>query len=89
MPTISMFYGIVIYLYFYDDERHKTPHIHAKYQGQDAFVSIVDGEVLAGGIPQTKLRLVQAWIEIHRESLMADWELAVNGQIPFSIDPLK
>jgi hypothetical protein len=31
MPTISMFYGIIICLYFYDDERHKLPHIHAKY----------------------------------------------------------
>lgn len=36
VPAISMFYGIVIYLYFFDDERHKLPHIHAKYQGQDA-----------------------------------------------------
>jgi hypothetical protein len=89
MPTISMFYGIVIYLYFYDDERHKMPHINAKYQGQDASVSLIDGEVLAGSIPQTKLRLVQAWIEIHRESLLADWELAVSGQTPFPIDPLK
>ena len=34
MPTISMFYGIVISLYFYDDEQHKLPHIHAKYQGR-------------------------------------------------------
>ncbi|HLP18614.1 MAG TPA: DUF4160 domain-containing protein [Bacteroidota bacterium] len=89
MPTISMFYGIVIYLYFYDDQRHKTPHIHAKYQGADASVSIIDGEVLAGEIPLNKLRLVQAWIEIHRESLQADWDLAINGQPPFSIDPLK
>lgn len=89
MPTISMFYGIVIYLYFYDDERHKTPHIHAKYQGEDASVSIINGELLAGGIPLAKLRLVQAWIEIHRESLMADWELAVDGQTPFPIDPLR
>ncbi len=35
MPTISMFYGIVICLYFFDDERHKLPHIHAKYQGSE------------------------------------------------------
>lgn len=89
MPAISMFYGIVIYLYFYDNERHSTPHIHAKFQGQDASVSIIDGELLAGEIPQAKLRLVQAWIEIHRESLLADWELAVNGQTPFSIEPLR
>jgi hypothetical protein len=40
-------------------------------------------------IPLTKLRLVQAWIEIHRESLLADWELAVNGQTPFAIEPLR
>jgi len=43
MPTISMFYGIVICLYFYDDERHKLPHIHARYQGQEASFSILDG----------------------------------------------
>ena len=89
MPTISMFYGIIISLYFYDDERHKLPHIHAKYQGQDASFAILDGSVLAGEIPVSRARLVQAWIEIHRESLLADWELAVNGQTPFVIEPLR
>lgn len=89
MPAISMFYGIVIYLYFFDDERHKLPHIHARYQGQQASFSIRDGAMLSGEIAPGKARLVQAWIEIHREELMADWELAVNGQTPFTIDPLK
>ena len=89
MPTISMFYGIVIYLYFFDDVRHKQPHIHAKYQGMDASFSILEGKLIAGEIPAAKIRLVQAWIEIHREELMADWELAVNGQLPFPIDPLR
>jgi len=89
MPSISMFYGIVIYLYFFDDERHKLPHIHAKYQGQDASFSIGDGALLAGNIPIAKTRLVQAWIEIHRDALLANWELAVNGQTPYPIDPLR
>lgn len=89
MPTISMFYGIVIYLYFFDDERHKLPHIHARYQGQEAAFSIVDGAVLSGAIPQAKAKLVEAWIEIHRDSLMADWDLAVSGQTPFQIEPLR
>ena len=89
MPTISMFYGIVIYLYFFDDERHKLPHIHAKYQGEEASFSILDGAILGGTIPAAKTKLVQAWIEIHREALMADWALAVNGQTPFPIDPLR
>ena len=89
MPTISMFYGIVIYLYFFDDERHKLPHIHARYQGQEASFSIADGALLSGEIPQAKAKLVVAWMEIHRESLLADWELAVNGQTPFPIEPLR
>ena len=89
MPTISMFYGIIICLYFFDDERHKLPHIHAKYQGQQASFSILDGALLAGDFPIAKTRLVQAWIEIQRESLLADWELAVSGQTPFAIYPLR
>lgn len=63
MPTISMFYGIIISLYFYDNERHSLPHIHAKYQGQDASFSILDGALFSGEIPPSKARLVQAWIE--------------------------
>ena len=84
-----MFFGIVVSLYFFDNERHKLPHIHAKFQGADASFSILDGALLAGNLPVAKVRLVQAWIEIHRESLMADGELAVNGQAPFPIDPLR
>lgn len=89
MPTISMFFGIVIYMYFYDNERHQLPHIHAKYQGKDATFSILDGEVIAGEIPAAKAKLVQAWIEIHREELMANWDLAINGEPLFRIDPLR
>ncbi|WP_250456331.1 DUF4160 domain-containing protein, partial [Caballeronia sp. ATUFL_M2_KS44] len=80
MPTISMFYGVVIYMYFYDNERHNFPHIHAKYRGQEASFHITDGAILSGIIPLAKIRLVQAWIEIHRESLLADWNLAINGE---------
>ncbi|MFN7879487.1 MAG: DUF4160 domain-containing protein, partial [Sphingobacteriia bacterium] len=43
MPSISMLYGIVIYMYFFDDERHKAPHIHAKFQSDEAVFSIEDG----------------------------------------------
>lgn len=58
MPTISMFYGIVIYLYSFDDKRHNLPHVHAKFQGQDAAFSILDGSILTGQIPQGKTKLV-------------------------------
>lgn len=80
---------MIICLYFYDDERHKLSRIHAKYQGQEASFSLREGAILRGDIPVAKARLVQAWIEIHRESLLADWERAANGQTPFPIDRLR
>ena len=36
MQTISMFYGILIRMFFRDIERHHLPHIHAEYQGSVA-----------------------------------------------------
>ncbi|MBU1754589.1 DUF4160 domain-containing protein [bacterium] len=89
MAVIAMFYGIIISLYFFDNQKHKTPHIHVKYQEQEAIFSIPDGDMVEGELRTNKIRLVQAWIEIHKEDLMADWELAVNGQEIFKIDPLK
>lgn len=89
MPTISMFYGIIIYMYFIDNKQHKLPHIHAKYQENEAIVSILDGVVLEGELPQSKMKLLQAWVEIHKDELAADWELAVHGEQPYKIDPLK
>ncbi len=88
MPTISMFYGILIRMFFNDIERHHLPHIHAEYQGQVGTYSIPDGTLLAGELPPSKHKLVVAWIEIHKDDLLADWELAVNGRKPFSIKGL-
>ncbi len=88
MPTISMFYGILIRMFFRDVEKHHMPHIHADYQGKVAVYSIADGTLLAGELPPNKHKLVVAWIEIHQEDLLADWDLAVNGKKPFSIKGL-
>jgi len=89
MPILSMFYGVVIRMYFYDDKQHHVPHLHAEYAGKMAVLSIDTGEVLAGTLPPGKVRLVQAWIEIHRDELLADWRLAVVGEEVFRIEPLK
>jgi len=89
MPTISMFYGILISLFFRDDRRHHPPHIHARYQGHTASLAIEDGTILDGKLPSRQLKMVQAWIEIHKDELLADWELAVNGEEPFRIAPLQ
>lgn len=88
MPIISMFYGIIIRMFLIDNKRHDLPHIHAKYAEFEASVSIGEGEILADNLPRKQLRLVQAWIELHRDELLADWDLAVGGENPYKIDPL-
>lgn len=89
MPAISMFYGIIVYMYFLDNKQHNTPHIHVSYADQEVIVAIPDGEVIEGSIPTAKMKLLQAWIELHKDELMADWSLAVSGQHPYKIEPLR
>lgn len=89
MPVISMFFGIIVQLHFFDNDRHKLPHIHVRYAEFKASIDIQTSEVLDGEIPLRQLRLVQAWIEIHRDELMADWALAVEGNTPYKIEPLR
>lgn len=89
MPTICMFYGIIIRMMFFDNRQHNLPHIHVEYQSENAVISIPEGELLKGQLPVKKLKLVQAWIAIHEEELMADWALAVKGEPIFKIEPLR
>ncbi|WP_456430254.1 DUF4160 domain-containing protein [Rhodocaloribacter sp.] len=58
MPRISEFFGIVIYLYYADTNRHAKPHFHAKYGDDEAVYSIPDGDLLAGSLPKRQQRLV-------------------------------
>lgn len=48
MPTISMFYDVLIRMFFHDTGQHHLPHIHAEYQGQVGVYAIEDGELLSG-----------------------------------------
>jgi hypothetical protein len=89
MPSLSMFYGIIIYMYYIDNKKHHKPHIHAIYQDDEVIVEIPNGETLEGKIPKSKMKLLSAWIELHQDELMADWKLAVDGQKPYKIEPLR
>jgi len=88
MPIISMFYGIIVYMYALDNRQHHMPHVHVEYQGMEAVVEIPSGNIIVGEIPGNKMKLVQAWVEIHHDELMADWAIAVKGGEIFRIDPL-
>jgi hypothetical protein len=89
MPVISMFYGVIVRMYYFDNQKHQCPHIHVSYQDDEAVLAIPNGDLLEGKLQRSKLKLVQAWIEIHQDELMANWQLAVNGQQVFKINPLQ
>ena len=89
MAVLSMFYGMIISMFYGDNKEHKLPHIHVKYQDFEAVFSIPDGEMIAGDLPAKKIKLVQAWIIMHEEDLMANWELATNEMNIFKIEPLR
>jgi hypothetical protein len=87
MPMLSMFYGLSIEMYYAPGE-HNPPHIHIKYQDDFAIMDITTGKITAGHLSVRHRRLVQAWVEIHREELMANWECCQNGIKPLKINPL-
>ena len=72
MPILSRFNGIVIRMYFQQAE-HNPPHILAIYNDSVAAISINDGEVLEGYLPQKNLIMVQKWVALHRQELIQIW----------------
>jgi hypothetical protein len=88
MPTISTFYGIFVIMVYMDDKEHKKPHIHVSYQDDSAVLSIPDGEILAGSLPQRQLRMIRVWMDLRREDLLANWNLAVVGKPVVAVAPL-
>lgn len=85
MPTISMFYGIVIRMY-YDD--HNPPHFHAFYGDYKAIFNF-NGEMIEGTMPKAKEKLITAWALIHIDELKANWQLAKNSETLYNINPLN
>lgn len=88
MPTISMFFGIIIRMY-YPPKEHEPAHFHAYYNDFHAKFSIEEGELLDGSLPKRQMKLVSAWAEIHKEDLLGDWSLAMNQEELFKIEPLR
>ena len=86
MPTLSIFYGIVIKMYFDD---HAPPHFHAEYGEHELVVGIAPIKILRGSAPKRVISLVLEWAALHQEELMADWALCKALQSPQPIQPLE
>ena len=85
MPRICEFYGIVIWMYHND---HDPPHFHAEYGEFMARIAIGSGETLDGSFPPRAMRLVREWADLHRNELLANWELARAFAHLDKIEPL-
>jgi len=85
MPIVSVFFGIVIRMFY---QEHGVAHFHAEYQGQQATFTL-DGEPLAGTLrSRTALRLVKEWAIAHRLQLEANWNRVKAGEALERIAPL-
>ncbi|HUB26789.1 MAG TPA: DUF4160 domain-containing protein [Tepidisphaeraceae bacterium] len=86
MPTISIFFGIAIRMYYND---HAPPHFHA-YYGRDAVVIEIHSlRVRDGRLPRRAMGMVLEWAAEHRDELMRNWTLAGAHQPLDPIDPLE
>ena len=86
MPIISIFFGIVIRITFFDPA---PPHLHAAHGGTEALFDIRTGRVIAGALPRRETRYVVERVVKNRAELMRNWDLAANGQPIFKIEGLE
>ncbi len=86
MPTISMFYGIFIKMFFDD---HAPPHFHVEYAEFKAVVDIQRLELSEGLWPRRAQELVLDWAELHQNELLSDWDLCAAKHPPKQIPPLQ
>jgi hypothetical protein len=84
-PTLSVFHGIAIRMYA---DEHNPPHFHAMFSGKEAAFDF-DGEIIQGDFPKKQTRLVQAWVELHRDEIEMNWHLLTREGEYHKIEPLK
>jgi hypothetical protein len=86
MPTISVFYGITIHMYW---DEHGPPHFHARHGGSAAVFAIEDLRVLHGDLPRRAVELILEWARLHRDELRSNWQLCAAKEAPRRIQPLE
>ncbi len=85
MPRLSIFFGIVIYMY-YDD--HNPPHFHASYEALEGIFDF-DGNLIKGYIPKKAIALIREWCKLHRKKLEDNWKRAKENKPLQWIEPLR
>ncbi len=87
MPIISQFYGIIVSIYFKDNDKHNLPHIHVRYNEYKVAYDF-EANIINGFLPTKQTKLIEAWIIIHKEELETLWKLMEEEGRIFKIKPL-
>ena len=80
MPTISVFYGIIIMMYLKDKE-HNPPHIHAFYGSDAATFLISNGDLYEGEFPYRAKKMVKEFINKYKNELLQMWETGIYTKL--------
>ena len=80
MPTISVFYGIIIMMYLRDKE-HNPPHIHAFYGSDAATFLISNGELYEGSFPNRAAKMVKEFVLKYKEELLNMWNTGIYNKL--------
>lgn len=89
MPTLSMFFGIIIKMNKELGGKHHRAHIHAMHAGKMASFDLETSEMIAGELDKDDVDKVRGWMSIHREELFANWKLLSEEDTYFKIEPLR
>ena len=89
MPIISQFYGIIVTMYYNEENgKHNKLHIHVRYNN-DKVIYDFECNIIEGSIPYKQKKMIEAWILINKEELITLLNIMQEGKDYFKIDPLK
>ena len=86
---VSAFYGLVAAFATNNPKHIETPTLLLQYQGHELLMNIESSEAVYGQLPANKQLLANAWVEIHREELLANWHMGRDTGDYFKIEPLR
>ena len=83
---ISLFAGILIRMRKDDLDE---PHFYAEFDDKEAIISILEAKVISGTVPHKKKLLLEAWLSLHEDEMLANWTLLRRDEQLYPVNPLR
>lgn len=83
---ISLFSGILVRM---AQDALSEPHFYVEFDDQEAVLSIPEGKVISGNVPLQKLRILEGWLSLHEDEMMANWTLLKRNERLYPVNPLR